>query len=751
MEAEVVNLLAPLEEGAVVVDGWRLDGIYISAWIYLRFRRGDGLAELALYPTPYVPTPACVAGGLAVVADDSARKIRGLTTAVCEALEGDDGEALFERSVRGAVKGRAATSSLASGPEAPRRDKVRGGAGAATPGPGSLGSEPRDPGPWLARVAVSGVAALAAFALWLLTLAGLGALVLTRREGSERGPSWERLSLAGALATAALLRLVVPALTVFKEAYPFRGFRAISAGFPGMDNPAELGLPIVQHAIASGLLWFAPGLYPDEAFAYLNLGMAILSPLLLFLAVRAWGGEARAALFAAWLLALLPLHIKYSGSEALTIASQAYLAGALLALGVFARAAKSQTRQRLVALLGLWVAAWLLFLVRPENPVLAPLFPLAAFALTPGGLRARATSLFWTSVAIGVAVLPALLLLLGGGGAGAEPPSLAVLHHVLPPHNVFLNLDFTPLVVPLAAGLGALVLLYGSFTKAGRTRGDLACLILSLGGLLLLYPVYAAIVSDVIPFGESRYQVNLSIFWLVPGAMGLAWTLSAAGLQRKPGLQALLFHALVALIAANAALYLAYVRDASYNPQQELAFFREELRPRLARGDGLGDCTVWLSPRDERSYKDEEGDQFVELFASPRAGIPGSGDRYSAGGDRMERDRLIVADLRSLPVVMESGPRCALFFRNLFCYRAHDPGLAENPQCRRILGSPGVTPIVERVVSNRPYHRERAPLLGERDSLTFGLYRVPLPLGLSQERDQEPGPGTPTPPLGSAR
>ena len=724
METRVLELLAPLKEGSIVAKDWRLDGVYISAWIYLRFRREGGtnpgttLAEVALYPTPYVPRPACVAGGLAVVADDVATRATGLASAVCGALEGDDGEALFQRSVR-QLKG---SLSGVDGSRTPETG-IATHAGPAGPGDAGVSAVPRARAPWLARMAVSGVAAQIAFALWLLTLVGLSGLVLTRRkhEGEEAPVCWwEGLSLAGALITGAILRLVLPTVTVLKEAYPFRGFRAITAPFPGMDNPAELGLPIIQHAISGVLLWFSPGLYPDEAFTYLNLSLAILSPLLVFLVLRAWTiGDARGnttALLAAWLMALLPLHIKYSASEALTIASQAYLAGALLSLGLLSRNRASVPGRRLLASVGLGISAWLLFLVRPENPILAPLFPLGAFALSQGPWRARLTTTLWASVATGIALLPPLLLHLAGGGAGAEPPSLALLHRLLPPHNVFLNLAYTPLLVPVAAALGISVALLR------RRRVDLSLALLALGGLTLLYPVYAAIVSDVIPFGESRYQVNLTIFWLLLAASGLAWPLSARWLQERPGLRGLLLHGIVALFAANAALYVDYVRDASYNPQMEIRFFLDELRPRLETGAGLGGCEVWLSPRDDQRYKDEEGDQFVELFASQSA-------RRARSPEHGASDGLVIADLRSLPVIMESGARCALFFRNLFCYRAHEASLQENPQCRRILNSPDVTPIVERVIPNRPYHRERAPLLGTRDTLTFGLYRVPLPLG----------------------
>jgi hypothetical protein len=299
-----------------------------------------------------------------------------------------------------------------------------------------------------------------------------------------------------------------------------------------------------------------------------------------------------------------------------------------------------------------------------------------------------------------LALAPVMLLVLQGGpasGTGAnflrEAPNL--VGRLLPPHHAWLRFDLTPVYLPVAA-------LAGVAWLAWRERGGLAIL---LGGLALLTPVYAAITSDVLPFGEGRYQVSLAPYWCGLAGFGLAALadLPLVGAARRAalGLGAL------AMIATSFALA-PLVRDASYAPQAEFRFFRREVRPRLEARPPA--CPVLLVPTGEERYKDAEGDDFVQIVAKP--------------------PDLAVVDRRGLEKLQMGGarPACALFYRGLYCYRARGPQEADNPECRAILGSRGVTPQVEITVPNRPYHREVDPTSAERGELTFGLYRVDLPL-----------------------
>jgi hypothetical protein len=208
----------------------------------------------------------------------------------------------------------------------------------------------------------------------------------------------------------------------------------------------------------------------------------------------------------------------------------------------------------------------------------------------------------------------------------------------------------------------------------------------------------------VVPFGESRYQVSLAPYWCGLAGFGLAALAEARGVRGRWGVEGLV----VAVVAGLSLAHIDVVRDASYAPQAEFRFFRDEVRPRLEAEPAP--CPVLLVPTGERRYKDAEGDDFVQLVKKPRD--------------------LAVVDRRGLHQMMADGatPGCALFYRGLYCYRARTPEEALNPECRAILGARGVTPVVEVTVPNRRYHREVDPTAEQRPELTFGLYRVELPL-----------------------
>jgi len=694
----VIEALQPLAEGGAVAAGWVLDGLALGRFVTLVMTRGDERLEAAVYPAASLVAPACTAGALAVVTQPVDAE-PAVARAVCAALEGADASRVFSHVV---VK----PASPAPSPAEPE----------ATPATSALARAAA----WTHVAAVTHGVFGALLAL-LLVVGGRAA----RRAFTGR----QLLALAGAVGVALALRLLGPEAVPLKEAYPWRGFDVITLPWPGLGVPAEPGMPVAHHAVVN-LFWLSTGgaLHPEQVFFAVGRGLASLAPLVLALALAAWAPSWRGPVLAAWVLALLPLHVKYAASEAATVPSTFYQAVALLALGALtSRPTPSggegsasgrrtpsppmergpggevcgpDARPKREALLLLFVSLWMVFLVRPENPVLAPLYPLGALALAPGRMRARVRAVLPVLAVTALALVPALLVLARGGAAVGSAsrvltdlPSLA--GRLLPPHDVWLRPDLTPPWLPLAALVGAISL----------ARRRPAGLVPLLGGLALLAPVYASIVSDVLPFGESRYQVSLAPYACALAGFGLAALAEARAFRGSR----LAVPGLVVGVAAGGLHYLDVVRDAGYAPQDEFRFFRDEVRPRLEAEPPA--CPYLLVPTGDARYKDAEGDDFVQVLRKP----PG----------------LAVIDRRGLQELAaeDARPSCALFWRGLFCYRARSRDDAVNPECAAILGAPGVTPLVERTVPNRPYHREVDPVPLEHPTLTFGLYRVELPLG----------------------
>ena len=669
----IVAALEPLAEGRVVADGWVLSGIELGRFVRLLMTRGDERLEAAVYPAGELPDPACTAGALGVVTQEVNADV---ARAVCGALQGADAARLF--------------SHVLAKPEG---TVVQPGTAAEAPG-------------LLARAAAwTHVAIVTQGVFLLLVVLSVG---VGRRVARGRLTRGERRALLGVVLVAGLLRLVLPEAAPFKEAYPWRSFGVITLPLPGLGVPAEPGMPVAHHAVV-GLFWqlLGGGVHPEQVFFAVGRVLASLVPLVLALALASWAPSGRGPLLSAWVLALLPLHVKYAASEAVTVPSTFYQAVALLALGALtprpspasAGEGGAASGGRGGPLLLLFLSLWMVFLVRPENPMLAPLYPLGAFALASGGLVARLRAALPVLGVTALAVVPAALVLAQGGPAAGtasnfatEIPNLA--GRLLPPHDVWLRPDLTPAWLPFVAAVGAAWL-------AWRRPGGLVML---LGGLGLLVPVYSAITSDVLPFGEARYQVSLAPYWCGLAGFGLAALAGLPGLRGRSWAPAVL----ALWVAAGALPLVGLVRDAEYAPQDEFRFFRGEVRPRLEAAPPA--CPLLLVPTGEQRYKDAEGDDFVQLLRLP----PG----------------LLTLDRRGLEGLASRGalPPCALFYRGLYCYRARAGDLPQNPECEAILGSRGLLPVVETTVPNRQYHREVDPTPDQRTTLTFGLYRVELPL-----------------------
>jgi hypothetical protein len=663
-EGRIEALLAPVKIGGAVTAGWFLKEVTLGRFITLNLVKppAEDVLSLAIYPAEWLGHPLCEAGGLGLVA--RAATPDEVVKALCATLEGGQVGEVF-------------TSSLVQLPrneESQDRVELEGG---------------RTRLRWTPFLAVF----FGHLTQRVLFLALAALLVLTFRRAWRLAPPHraEALALLGLVAGGALVRALLPEFTLLKEAYPFRGFDSIAAGLLDTGGQTEVGMPVIQHAVAGLLYHLLPWLHVEQAMRWATFILSSLTPAVLYLALRTWTPSSRAPLLAALLLAFLPLHVKYTASEAVTPALVFYLSASLLALGLALR------RPSWLAWLTLGLTQWFLFQVRPEAPLLALVFPLAAYLLADGPRGARLGLAARALLPTLVALAPAFVLQLSGGPAAGTlgnilSSQLDALGRFFQGHNVFLNLHYTPALLVLAALTGVVAL--------ARTRRP----VLGVLGLLLLsqFAVYGSIVSDVLPFGECRYQVALSVAWVGLAAYGLEAWLSLRPLRLRAPFLGL---ALVALAwLGNCAWYLGFVQDASYDRQAEFRFFTQQVRPLLEESPA---CPVMLLPFDRGSFKDLDGREYASIVE--------------------KGEQLTAVDAGSVGEVKDAP--CALFFRGLFCEYAHDPGARrQNESCAAILGAPGVTAVLEEQTPNRPFHAALKPVDQAAESFTLGLYRVPLPL-----------------------
>ena len=664
-EGPAQALLAPLVEEKGLRDGWRLDGIQLGTYIILNVSHATSgeTDQLAIYPRAWLDGMVCDAAGLGIVVRHDTGALASSARLLCETMTGRSAEGVFSTA-------------------------VLGGLGEKTPKAGAASRELQD----LKHQTVSALTvALHNETLTRILFVLLIALVTLalRRSWREDPPEVrERWFVLALVLMSALLRALLPEFTVLKEAYPFRGFDSVAAPLVTGRGTAEIGLPVLHYAVVNLLYHLIPGLHVDEAMRWMTLLLASLTPLVAYLGLRLWTPASRAPLLTAVALTFLPAHVKYSASEALTVSAVFYLSVSFLALGLVLRKGGA------LAWGALTLSLWFLFQVRPENPLYYPLIPTALYLLAWGRRAERARIAALGALLGGISLIPVVVTLLGGGPAsGALWSVLEILPRALQRffsgHNIFWDPRFTPLLYQAAALAGVVTLLI--------TRRAVAWLLLL--AFALPFVAYGAFTSDVIPFGECRYQVAMSLPFAALAGYGAEslWRVRAL----SPRVRAALPGVVTALAALALLLSLGFVRGEDFNPQAEYRFFVEEARPLIEADAG---CGVFVVPGGDQRFKDEDAGGFAVI---------------------LHKDDLQIVDVAQLDGVTAT---CALFFRGLYCYRAHGMEARENPYCGQLMGQPGLEPLAEAKVPNRPYHRERASFLESYDELTYGLYRIPLPL-----------------------
>lgn len=663
-EAEILALFQPHELGAQLAPGWTLHSFKVEVGTIRVFvtDEHEQAAQLALDHPKYGPESARVLEGFALEIVAQPPGSEAAVEALVRAIEANDDGSFW-----------AEETTIYAGE--PREHPV------------GLGSEElRSVGLW----ARDGLVVFAFLALLLL------ALTLAKLRSA---PRWSWWCLAAITLGAGLLRVLLsPEVALAPWPYTrvlMSGGRIFSGPLLALLHPERV--------------WLSETLL-DSTLAY-----AMLAPLAVYVHARYLLDEPRAALLCALIIALLPLHLRFSHSDAafipsITVSSTCF---------VLVHAATRERRPLLgaLALLPLGPLLALMFAVRPLNIMYYPLLVATAFVNQglytdkPALARGRALVAFVlvSAVTFGVGV-PRLLENYGGEvSEGLDMSTLLSAATVLlnPRMNALLNPVFTP------PGLLALAL-YGGWQLWKRGRRPLLYFLLAW---LLGFLAAHAYVVPISPWMQARYHLHLVVPFMLLAATGaeaalrwlaegeprscprlLAWTRGRETLVARAGLVYLL---------ASPLIHLHAVRNVELNDTREWTFVHT-LREAIPPG-----CTVL-------EYTGRGADMRMRRVGT-----------YSERG--MERQLWEVVEIpmsqageHELPEeireLLREPPECLYWYEGLPCFGNKPVELDKAPACDAIEGWIKLEEVAATQFDSVPYDGNLAFDLGQVEHIELRLF-----------------------------
>ncbi len=659
-EAEIVALVAPYRFDEPIRGSWSLRSINtevstIHIWLA---GPGDVAAHVTLDHPDYAPAVAERLGAFSLtIVDAPSGSDEAITALRAAIVAADDGTFWRESKAPGG----------GSSPVTLDVDDDRDRGRFASAG-------------WSALL--DGLVILGALALALAALLARALLDLTDRRVRVRLV----MALAAITAVAAGLRLALSPV-VGLTAWPF------------------LRMPFIAERIYEGPVWaiLAPGpLWLSDAITGSTFALALAAPLAIFLHARHLLASSRAALIAAGLLALLPLHIRFSHSDVVFIASITISSLTFALLHSAAR--ESDRRAALLAFILLGPPLALTFLMRPLNILYAPLL-LGALAVHEGiGSRpkpaiSRRRQLGIGALILGVTALVGVPALLGDyPDQVREGLSLDTVVHALrvlvsPRDNALLNLRMTPPALPLLAIFGAWQL-----WRRGRRR-----LLAFLGLWLLAFLAAHAYVVPREPMMQARYHLHLVIPFVYLASVGLLAAARASVGERWPW-RAALGLGLLSLLGAPL-IHSGFIRDVDLNQVDEWRWVHEQ---RLTIPAG---CTI------VEYIPEQVGGRFARVGSYTEAGA--AYNRWTnvgyTGADELGEPPL--ADLLSSP------PECLYVYEGLPCAAFKPIGSAMAAACADLRGRLDLEEVARHHRSSRAYDENLSRGLVAGEELVFRLFR----------------------------
>ena len=675
-EAEILALFEPHAFGEEITPGWTLHSFRIEVAtieIWLEGPGESGGAHLRLAHPEYGPEDALELPSFDLETVERSPGSDAAIEVLVATLRANDSGEFWGRKV----------SYAGEGPSKPNVAQ-------------QTASAAEDTWPWLS----DGIVTLAA-----LTLVLLGLTIHKLREA----PTWIKWCLPAIVVGAALLRI---GLSPRVALAPWPYTRALLSGVRVFDGP-------LLALLSDEPVWLSEVIL-DSTLAY-----ALLAPLAVYVHARYLFDDHRAGLLAAVLVAVLPLHLRFSHSDA------AFIPSITVSSTVFALTHAATREQRAwFGWLALVLAAPLVLLmygVRPLNIMYYPL--LIATAFVDQGLRGTKAPLAKGRAIVGLVVLTALTLGLGvprlladfgtqvGEGFGLQTLLSAIEVLSRPGYNMLLNPVFTP---PLLTGLA----IYGGY--ALHQRGHKALLWFLLAWLMGFLVAHAYVVPAS-KYMQARYHLHLVVPYMllvVAGGDALAAWLAQPIAQRPKwaqwteGRESLITRALLAYTLASPLIHLHAVRHVAFNDTEEWRFVH-------AQRDAIpAECTVlefrgtMAGSRFERvglaSVAGERQRKWtIQTIPMPREGEPPLPD--------------------AIRELLAEPPECMYYYEGLPCFGDRPEGEYIAPSCHAIPGYVELAEVASVGFDSAPYDANLASGLGEDDFIQLRLYRVLGALGPSED------------------
>lgn len=447
-------------------------------------------------------------------------------------------------------------------------------------------------------------------------------------------------------------------------------------------------LPWLWHLQRSGVPMGA--LVPDgtgslERVGAFNLAFAVLVPPIAYAHARmTFGGDARAALFAALLVAACPMVIGFSASETLFVSSMVFGSLSLLcAERALAARRSSAVAAWLLAGLGmLWLAAD----SRPLNAALAVVVAAAALLradvprrrrlLVPLGFLTLAAAIARHAVLTGrVSSAP---------GASSEPPGIAVLLELLRelPSVIAANNYFRPAILPL--WITALAI-WGSVVLWRRDRRALVYL---LTWFVVVFGAHTLVGAHT-PVIAARYGLHSLLPVVFVAAVGLLDVADRLG-ERRPiarGKQLALLAASAAAVVGSTLPTVWLVRPLEDDANQEYRFLREL----WARGVPEPGAIV------VEHYDDREAPRYAKIGTRVRGG----------------REVIVVEPLRR--ITRRDVP--VYYYEGLPCLWHRKPGEPLSPRCLETRRREDWVEVASRSIDGPSHDHKPRPAAGGRVTL----------------------------------
>ncbi len=503
-------------------------------------------------------------------------------------------------------------------------------------------------------------------------------------------PRWVLPALLVVTVGGALLRWWIAPEAVL-GAWPFSRLEALPRlTFHGLALPA-----LADRAGGS--------LYLTEVIHALTFVFAVFAPLAMFAHGRYLVRDARLALLAAFLVAVLPMHIRFSRSE---VAFMTSLVLSSVSLALTHVALRDESRLwRGVALVAAIPIIWAIMFVRPLNVLFVPVL-FGVGLLTSRDLpKGRVVGVVGTVAAVG-AVAAGIELSADHGTQVGEGLSLTTVQNGL---RILVDPQFNSLLSPRVTPPLFLVLAVYGAVSLWRTNRRL--MLLLLGWIVMFLMAHAVVVPDRIEM-QARYHLHLIVPFLLLTACGVQATVERFERHRRR-----LVPALLAALALSPLFQLSFVRDLDFNLPREYAFV-SSVRERIPEG-----CTVLEfatgEPGDLRFtrigdyYRDGRYRQRFDarVTTAPRDHT----QRFPKGADPL------TSEARA---ILAKPPECLMIYRGLSCYsfKHRDEDIA--PACSAVASVHPLVPVETVQFQSRYYDAAMSDGLTEGQGVELGLYRV---------------------------